>query len=593
MRPWLRWVGAAIAGSVVAALVLVPAASAATKVTWRSYDDGNFSYQGEWTVAEGVGKFKGSDRYTLDANASYALAFEGVGVRVLVTKDQHHGTATVAIDGGPGVQIDLHSTSRQYQQQVFSKSGLRAGRHTIRVTATGRAVDGATGSVVVADRIDVAKKGGGVANGGGSTSGSRKGTVSTVVPIELTPSSGTVPPTSATSKPKATTSTSAKQAEPSGGASEGRAIGQSAAAGHLVKVPAATRTLYVDAARGNDGAAGTSEGAAWRSLAKATGALTAGDHLLLAKGSTWHEALDIAASGSAGKEIVVDAYGTGAAPVVTGASECALLRGSNIIVQHLTLTGCSWAGVEFRGDNDVVQSSTLSHSVAGATTAGGANHSRILGNAIVDNDKMSVNTQGGDDDSGAFGVLLNGSNAEVGYNTISGSDAPSYDYGRDGAAVEIFKSAGNTIHHNLTYDNETFSELGGKGTDKNTFSYNVATSKSKGAFMVLRGGGDGLGPNTGTVVDHNSAYLPKGEGLVCYAGCDSSILRMTDTIIQVGGGAALDVDGNATLSGNVYYGGAVKGGGGKVADPQFVDPGNHDLHLKAGSPAAKAGAYAG
>ena len=58
----------------------------------------------------------------------------------------------------------------------------------------------------------------------------------------------------------------------------------------------------------------------------------------------------------------------------------------------------------------------------------GLSDNTIVANTIRDNNKMSVNTPGGDDDSGAFGVLLNGDRNEVANNTISGSDAFSYDY---------------------------------------------------------------------------------------------------------------------------------------------------------------------
>jgi hypothetical protein len=84
----------------------------------------------------------------------------------------------------------------------------------------------------------------------------------------------------------------------------------------------------------------------------------------------------------------------------------------------------------------------------------------VTGNVIRDNNRMSVNTPGGDDDSGAFGVLLQGHGTEVSFNTISGHDTASYDYGRDGAAVEVYGATGSNVHHNLAFDNDAFSELG-------------------------------------------------------------------------------------------------------------------------------------
>ncbi|GAA2843962.1 hypothetical protein GCM10020220_036470 [Nonomuraea rubra] len=65
---------------------------------------------------------------------------------------------------------------------------------------------------------------------------------------------------------------------------------------------------------------------------------------------------------------------------------------------------------------------------------------------------MSVNDDGGDNDSGAFGVLLNGDDNVVTGNTITGSFAKSADYGIDGAAVEIFNGDRNTVTHNISQE---------------------------------------------------------------------------------------------------------------------------------------------
>ena len=148
---------------------------------------------------------------------------------------------------------------------------------------------------------------------------------------------------------------------------------------------------------------------------------------------------------------------------------------------------------------------------------------------------MSVNTPGGHDDSGAFGVLLNGDRNEVAYNTISGSDSPSFDYGRDGAAVEIYKGQGNHIHHNTAVDNHTFSELGDPRTSDNTFAYNlVLSSLPDSTFLVTRGGADGYGPVANTRLLNNTVVMtgPGSEGFVCHGGCNGGVLTMRNNIIQ-------------------------------------------------------------
>jgi len=77
-------------------------------------------------------------------------------------------------------------------------------------------------------------------------------------------------------------------------------------------------TYYVDSVAGNDGNAGTSSATPWRTIAKVNSAqFAAGDHILFKRGRTWHELLEPPSSGEAGSPIVIDAYGTGAAPTAS------------------------------------------------------------------------------------------------------------------------------------------------------------------------------------------------------------------------------------------------------------------------------------
>ena len=79
-------------------------------------------------------------------------------------------------------------------------------------------------------------------------------------------------------------------------------------------------TYYVDSVAGNDGNAGTSSAMPWRTIAKVNSSrFAAGDRILFKRGRTWHELLEPPSSGEAGNPIVIDAYGSGAAPIVSGA----------------------------------------------------------------------------------------------------------------------------------------------------------------------------------------------------------------------------------------------------------------------------------
>jgi Right handed beta helix region len=82
---------------------------------------------------------------------------------------------------------------------------------------------------------------------------------------------------------------------------------------------AATNVYYVSSSAGNDNNSGISATAPWQTLAKINAiSFAAGDRILLARGDVWHESLVPLTSGSTGVPIVFDAYGSGAAPEITG-----------------------------------------------------------------------------------------------------------------------------------------------------------------------------------------------------------------------------------------------------------------------------------
>jgi hypothetical protein len=354
--------------------------------------------------------------------------------------------------------------------------------------------------------------------------------------------------------------------------------------------------FYVDGVLGSDGNPGTSPSTAWRSLSRASGAaLSPGDRLLFARGGTWSGGLSITRSGTATAPITVGAYGTGAPPVLTGASDCISLEGSYIVVQDLQADQCRWAGVEIHGSHERITQMLITGNAAGVHIASGSTNNAIVSNTLRDNNRMSVLTvTPTNDDSGAFGIDVLGDYNEIAYNTISGSNAFSYDYGTDGSAVEIYGGQHNTIHHNVGIDDETFTELGNSRSLDNVFAYNVVrTSLTTGSFLITRGSRDGYGPVQQTAAYNNTVYLTgsSSQGFVCYAGCSASILRMRNNVIdaqwKVGyADAAFDEDDDVFAGGSRQF---MPGAHSVVADPQFVSSSSGDLHVQASSPAIDTG----
>ena len=360
------------------------------------------------------------------------------------------------------------------------------------------------------------------------------------------------------------------------------------------------RTYYVDSRGGDDRNSGMSKADAWKTLGKANQApLAPGDRLLFRRGASWTGSLTVAASGTSANPIVIGSYGTGLLPVIRGGSSCVVLSGMRLVLREIHADRCSWSGIEVAGSSNWVENSLITRNAAGIYVRAGANNNHILGNTLRENNRMSVLTESRtSDDSGAFGVLLQGDGTEVAYNSISGSDAFSYDYGRDGAAVEVYGGRNNHVHHNVAIDNDAFAELGSSRASDNTFAYNVVRSSlSTSVFLVTRGAGSGYGPVLRTVLVNNTVRLTgrSSQGFVCHSGCGHDILTMRNNIIQavwkVGyADAPFDEDYDLFFDGPLQFS---KGDHSVVADPRFADPAGGDLRPRASSPAIDRGVDVG
>lgn len=382
-------------------------------------------------------------------------------------------------------------------------------------------------------------------------------------------------------------------------------------------------TYYLDSVNGNDSANGTSDATPWKTLAKANAAnLVAGAKLKLKRGSSWSGQLTITESGTAAKPIVVDAYGTGNSPVLKDDIEaCLSLEGNHIEVYNLQIGvdqdqgRCSWSGIKVGGSNNVIEKNYITGAAAGVYIETSAQYTSVTSNDFVNNNFMSKLTpqeENDNDDSGAFAMLVQGDDSNIGWNTITGSVAFSYDYEWDGAAVEIFMGSRNYVHHNLAIDVDTFTELGTSrnddgstndpdGTSGNVFEYNGIYGDRSRSGIVTRGPTkdngeiETNGPVFGTVFRNNSMNLPnaESEGVVCYAGCTNAHFKLSQNIIVAAGKSAY---GDSTFTANdhnIFYGGQYQMTAGTAnvrRDPKF-DP-NNPLHLLSGSPAIGLGVTA-
>ncbi len=92
----------------------------------------------------------------------------------------------------------------------------------------------------------------------------------------------------------------------------------------LIINSASAATYFVDSENGSDLNNGTTEINAWKTLAKVSSVtLSPGDIVLLKRGGTWREQLNIRGSGVEGLPITFGAYGSGNAPEILGSESIA------------------------------------------------------------------------------------------------------------------------------------------------------------------------------------------------------------------------------------------------------------------------------
>ncbi len=370
---------------------------------------------------------------------------------------------------------------------------------------------------------------------------------------------------------------------------------------------AAGSNYYVDSANGSDSNPGTSPDAPWKTLGPVNGrAFEAGDVVNFARGSTFSGGLVIGSSGVEGNPITFQAYGDGARPVFVNSgqySRSISIDGSWTVVQGLAVRDADEFGVRIGegATHNVVRDCEAVGVGIGVAIYGQNN---LIANNHIHDLKMITNTQGGDDDYGAYAIGLYGSYNEIAYNRIEHCKAPSYDYGQDGGAIEFYNNVtGSYIHHNWAEDNRGFVEVGGGSAIDTRVAYNVAINNGTFAWLHLSGNFAADVSNfrvenntvVETVVDQNSYEV---FGFSAMPSESTFILR--NNIFYVNQYQYLSSKSGYAHDHNIYHFlqgstqlGSSLGEGEKLADPLFVNIGGGDYHLQPGSPAIDAGADLG
>ena len=129
-----------------------------------TYDDADaaLTYTGSWTHASTsnanytAGDYDSTESWSTQAGASMSVTFTGTAVQWIGPKNTNGGIADVSIDGTQVATVDTYAAAgKEFQQVLFSQSGLSAGSHTLTITATGNQNAASSADTVVIDAINV------------------------------------------------------------------------------------------------------------------------------------------------------------------------------------------------------------------------------------------------------------------------------------------------------------------------------------------------------------------------------------------------------------------------------------------------------
>lgn len=114
-------------------------------------DDSRIVKRGTWTTNLAEGLSGGSHMFTNVAGNEVAVAFSGTQLDLVGMTGPKFGIASVSVDGGAPVDVDLYSAGTQLKARIFTTGPLGDGAHTLKLTCSGRKNAAATDSYVGLD----------------------------------------------------------------------------------------------------------------------------------------------------------------------------------------------------------------------------------------------------------------------------------------------------------------------------------------------------------------------------------------------------------------------------------------------------------
>lgn len=102
-------------------------------------DDGAISYTGSWQTSSDPAWLNDEAHASRTNGDMLSYSFQGTSIAVVAPRGNNRGIASIAVDGGTPVDVDLYSANRQPKMLVLVVENLTDGiDHTITITVTGQ-----------------------------------------------------------------------------------------------------------------------------------------------------------------------------------------------------------------------------------------------------------------------------------------------------------------------------------------------------------------------------------------------------------------------------------------------------------------------
>ena len=108
-----------------------------------------------WTTSNVPDASGSSFRFANSSGAKVSIKFTGVKLDIVAKKSPLYGIASIRLDGGDPIRLDLYSTTAVYKQRVWSTGFLVPGDHTVTIEWTGSKRAAATGTYINLDAVDL------------------------------------------------------------------------------------------------------------------------------------------------------------------------------------------------------------------------------------------------------------------------------------------------------------------------------------------------------------------------------------------------------------------------------------------------------